>query len=181
VLVRSRGSRKASTQYRPLYSTTYSTKLQNQPGREADRFSGLGVVRPVVQGGITVCYIANAAQGLTRRCFNTNTVHPGLSNVDRCSPLAGPIMMLWQGLTSMLRWTGGTSPSATDALVGSSRGGVRVRPNICESTYCTVSLFTMNSQNVQYNLCHTEVTGMLYNSTKQALLLARHIDNTYLR
>lgn len=43
--------------------------------------------------------------------------------------------MLWQGLASMLRWTGGTSPSATDALVGSSRDGVRVRPNIYESTY----------------------------------------------
>lgn len=89
--------------------------------------------------------------------------------------------MLWQGLASMLRWTGGTSPSATDALVGSSRDGVRVRLNICESTYCTVSFFMMNSHNVQYNLCHTEVTGMLYNSTKQAPLLARHIGNTYLR
>jgi hypothetical protein len=178
VLVRSRRSRKGSTQYRALYSTTYSTKLQNQPGREADRFPGLGVARPVVQGGITVCYIANAAQGLTRRCFNTNTVHPGLSNLDRCSPPVGPIMMLWQGLASMLRWTGGTSPSATDALVGSSRGGVRVRPNICKVP--TVQ-YPFYSQNVQYNLCHTEVTGMLYNSTKQALLLARHIDNTYLR
>lgn len=61
--------------------------FQNADWREADRFPGMGVARPVVQKGIT---------WLDTTLFQHKCLHPGLLNLD-CCPHGGTNYDGWQG------------------------------------------------------------------------------------